>query len=106
MRILKGFGLVVVLSAFMASTALANGTAAQAKKIRGAVVTHYDTKNRCVTVCKGPKPFLAYLEDGLAYALDIPLAILSPITCPIVSPLLERFDSGRNRTYSRSRGRK
>ncbi len=67
----------------------------------GKVVVNYNPKYKCVMVCKGDKPILETLEDGLAYALDIPLALLSPITSPVVSPLLEKFDSGPDRTYYR-----
>jgi hypothetical protein len=38
------------------------------------------------------KPCLEALEDCLAYALDIPLAMLSPITCPIIGPILDALD--------------
>jgi hypothetical protein len=48
--------------------------------------------SRTRTVCKVRKPCLAALEDCLAYALDIPLAMLSPITCPIISPILDALD--------------
>jgi hypothetical protein len=54
----------------------------------------------CRWVCRAPKPFLEVVEDGLAYALDIPLAILSPITCPIVRPLMDAMDD-EDRTYYR-----
>ncbi len=43
-------------------------------------------------VYKVKKPCLAAIEDLLAYALDIPLAMLSPITCPIVSTIRDALD--------------
>ncbi len=61
--------------------------------------TVYNAKEKCYMVCKAPKPALEILEDGLAYVLDIPLAIISPITCPVVRPVLDRFDSDESRTY-------
>jgi len=102
MRILHGFLLVAVLCLFLASTVSGNDTAFRVKRLQTVVVT-YNPTHKCVMVCRGAKPISAYLEDGLAYMLDIPLALLSPITCPIVSPLMERFDSGPNRTYARQR---
>lgn len=75
-------------------------TAEQVKK-SGNRYTVYNTTEKCQMVCKAPKPFLASVEDGLAYLLDLPLAILSPITCPIVSPVLDRLDPVKERTYRR-----
>ena len=49
-------------------------------------------------VCKVRKPCLAALEDCLAYVFDIPLAMLSPITCPIIGAIqdsLDPVDDGR-----------
>lgn len=68
---------------------------------RGNRYTVYNTTAKCQMVCKAPKPALAILEDGLAYVLDVPLAILSPITCPIVRPILDRVDPVEKRTYRR-----
>ncbi len=53
--------------------------------------------------CKVKKPCLAAIEDCLAYALDIPLAMLSPITCPIVSAIRDAVDPVDDRTPPRSR---
>ena len=64
--------------------------------------TLYSVEAKCRTVCKAPKPALEVLEDGLAYLLDIPLAMLSPITCPIVAPIMEELDTSPNRYYSRA----
>jgi hypothetical protein len=77
------------------------GYTAERIKKSGNRYTVYDTTEKCQVVCKAPKPFLACLEDGLAYLLDVPLAILSPITCPIVSPVLDRLDPVKERTYRR-----
>jgi hypothetical protein len=70
---------------------------------KGNRYTVYNTTEKCQMVCKGPKPVLAYLEDGLAYALDLPLAILSPLACPIISPVLDRLDPVEKRSYIRAK---
>jgi hypothetical protein len=56
--------------------------------------------DQCRTVRTAPKPFPEAVEDCLAYVLDIPLALMSPITCPVVAPILEKWDSGPDRTFS------
>jgi hypothetical protein len=70
---------------------------------KGTKYTVYNSKEKCRMVCKAPKPFLAKVEDGLAYALDIPLAILSPFTCPVVAPAMEFFDPADRKGYPRKR---
>ena len=62
--------------------------------------TSYPVKAKCRVISRAPKPALEMLEDGLAYLLDIPLAILSPITCPIVAPIMDEIDSSPDRYYS------
>ncbi|AFM26446.1 hypothetical protein [Desulfomonile tiedjei] len=86
----------MVVVVFLASCLIAN--AATAPK---GTYTVYDAKNKCQVVCKAPKPALEILEDGLAYLLDIPLAILSPITCPLVTPVLDRIDPVEARSFPR-----
>lgn len=95
--------LVVFLSlAFFCLATIASvqaaGAAAQPEPAKKQVV-NYNAKYQCVMVCKGEKPALEVLEDGLAYALDIPLALLSPITTPVVYPILYKDHSGPDRTY-------
>jgi hypothetical protein len=83
MKVLK-----VVIAVFILGVFLTSETYASADAIRGrkaARTTEYNAKDKCQVICKAPKPVLEILEDCLAYALDIPLAMLSPITCPIVS---------------------
>lgn len=92
--------MIVGLMCFVASPVLADPASSGTTKVRR--VTVYNAKERCQVICKAPKPFLERVEDGLAYALDIPLAMLSPITCPIVSPLLDKFDPVENRSYART----
>jgi hypothetical protein len=96
--------MVVGLMCFVASSVFADG--APGGKTKSGAITVYNAKERCQVVCKAPKPFLERVEDGLAYALDIPLAILSPITCPILSPLLDRIDPVENRSYARTSSKK
>ncbi|MDD3471745.1 MAG: hypothetical protein PHS86_03090 [Syntrophaceae bacterium] len=73
--------------------------AARTEKISTTPKTVYNKQYQCVMVCQGERPALETLETGLAYLLDIPLALISPITCPVVTPLLEKYDSGPDRTY-------
>jgi len=80
------FSIICVL---VTSLVLANGGAPKAK-------------TRCVPSAPSGKPFLAYVEDGLALALDIPLAMLSPICCPILAPIIDRLDPWDARSYRRS----
>jgi len=96
---------VVVCAAvilLLASPAFANGALDRVKPIKTQAHSTYSAANKCQVVCKGSKPVLEYAADGLAYALDIPLAILSPITCPVFSPLIHAFDDYQDRTYRRN----
>jgi hypothetical protein len=107
MRILRGAIVLAAIMLFLSSTVFADGLTYRTKRVGKTPathytkrigttrVTHYDTTNKCRVVCKGSKPFLEYVEDGLALALDVPLAILSPLTCPIVAPIMDRLDSDR-----------
>ncbi len=94
---IRGIFVAVLLLMFVCSYACANGGSEAVNR----TVTLYNTKNKCQVVCKAPKPALAIIEDGLAYLLDIPLAILSPITCPIVSPILDKIDPVEARSFPR-----
>ena len=95
MRILRGAIVLAAVMLFLSSTVFADGLTYRTKRVGKTRVTYYDTTNKCRVVCKGSKPFLEYVEDGLALALDVPLAILSPLTCPIVAPIMDRLDSDR-----------
>ena len=92
--------MVVALIFSITSFALADGVSSLTKK--GRIVTTYNSRARCQVICKGSTPFLERIENALAYTLDIPLAILSPITCPVVSPLLDKIDPVENRSYART----
>ncbi len=93
MNTLKGALVVAVVLLFSAATVFADGLPYRARPVAKTIISSYNAKNKCRVICKGSKPFLEYVEDGLAYALDIPLAILSPITCPLVSPIMDSLDS-------------
>lgn len=106
MKTLTVFLSLTVFCLALTTGVQAAGTAGQVDKTGKVAVANYNAKHKCVMVCKGQKPILETLEDGLAYALDLPLALLSPITCPIVTPLLDKFDSDADRTYAVKRIRK
>lgn len=78
-----------IICVLVASFVLADGGAPKAK-------------TRCVPSAPSVKPFLAYVEDGLALALDVPLAMLSPIFCPILAPIIDRLGPSDARSYHRS----
>lgn len=99
MKTLKVFLSLLTIIAFLAPFA----DAATTERISRTPKTVYNKTHQCVMVCQGERPALETLETGLAYLLDIPLAMLSPITCPIVSPILEKYDSGPDRSYYREK---
>jgi hypothetical protein len=89
----------LVLMVFLISPAVGKGPGVPSRA--GHIGSDPEISLVCRTVRKAPKPFLEAVEDGIAYVLDIPLAMLSPFTCPIVAPILEKLDSGPNRQYDR-----
>ena len=99
MKTLKVFLSLLTIIAFLAPFA----DAATTERISRTPKTVYNKTHQCVVVCQGERPALETLETGLAYLLDIPLAMLSPITCPIVTPILEKYDSGPDRSYYREK---
>jgi hypothetical protein len=101
MKTLKVFLLLAICMALIGPGAYA-ATTDQARKSKKTV---YNKTHNCVMVCPGERSALETLETGIAYLLDIPLALVSPITCPIVAPLMEKYDSGPDRTYCKP-GRK
>jgi len=54
----------------------------------------------CKVIYRGQKPLAATLEDGVAYMLDIPLAMLTPFVAA-VSRVTEELGSDCGTTYSR-----
>ena len=99
MKTLKVFLSLLTIIAFLAPFA----DAATTERTSRTPKTVYNKTHQCVMVCQGERPALETLETGLAYLLDIPLAMLSPITCPIVTPILEKYDSGPDRSYYREK---
>ena len=99
MKTLKVFLSLLTIIAFLSPFA----DAATTERISRTPKTVYNKTHQCVMVCQGERPALETLETGLAYLLDIPLAMLSPITCPIVTPILEKYDSGPDRSYYREK---
>ncbi len=95
MKTLRVFFSIMIIVAFASPMAFSATT----ERISTTPRTVYNKTHQCVMVCQGERPALETLETGLAYLLDIPLALISPVTCPIVTPLLEKYDSGPDRTY-------
>jgi hypothetical protein len=54
----------------------------------------------CRIVSGGQKPLSAIIEDGVAYALDIPLALLTPFVAA-VTPIMDKLDYGCDNRYPR-----
>jgi hypothetical protein len=86
MKILRVLLVATLVTVLFASPVLGNG-----KKRFG--------RGKSFSVCDVRKPYLAYVEDRLAYVLDIPLALMSPICGPVVSPILKWFESAEKSRY-------
>jgi hypothetical protein len=56
----------------------------------------------CRIVRGGQKPFSAVLEDCVAYALDIPLAMMTPFVTAI-TPVMDKLDWGCDDYHPRAR---
>jgi hypothetical protein len=56
----------------------------------------------CRIVRGGQKPFSAMLEDCVAYALDIPLAMMTPFVTAI-TPVMDKLDWGCDNYHPRAR---
>ena len=101
MKTLRLFLLIVVLGLFVPVASYGNGKSA------GVGDRRESPKNRdfrCAVVQRGPAPVSAILEDVVAYALDIPLAMLSPLTS-LIGPCDDEVDVPTRKT-SASRGGK
>lgn len=97
MRIRHAVPMAIVLIGLIVSPVLAESTIRKPKTTR--IAPAADLTFTCRSIRKAPKPFMEAVEDGVAYVLDIPLAMLSPLMCPIVSPIMERIDSGPDREF-------
>jgi hypothetical protein len=100
MRILKEVLAAAALVVLVTSLTFAGRLEGSAGK--SGRYTVYDSKNKCQVVCQGERSFFETLESGLAYVLDVPLAILSPIACPIIKPVMDRIDPVEERSYRAS----
>jgi hypothetical protein len=100
MRIRSVILLALVLFPFVVSPAMADNSIGKSRKAR--IAADAELTFTCRTIRKAPKPFMEAVEDGVAYVLDIPLAMLSPLMCPIVAPIMEKIDSGPDREFYRS----
>ncbi len=47
--------------------------------------------DKCQVIYKGEKPLAGYIEDGVAYLLDIPLALMTPFVSAL-SPITDMID--------------
>ena len=99
MRMRQVVPFALVLAVFLISPAMSDSSTRSSRATR--ISSGPEISLTCRSVRKAPKPFLEAVEDGIAYVLDIPLAMLSPLTCPIVAPILEKLDSGPHRQYDR-----
>ena len=101
MKTLRLLLLVGVLGLVVPMESYGNGISSSAAD-RGEQLKSRDL--RCTVVQRGPAPLSAILEDAVAYALDIPLAMLSPLTS-LIEPCEEEADLHAGKTTSHRRGR-
>lgn len=101
MKIIGMAGIVLLLALLVASSVTANGVRYSGPTTYRIAVppSAAPVGSRCLPLCEGRKPLLEYVEDGVALVLDLPLALLSPITCPILSPVMDRLDGSDYRSY-------
>lgn len=100
MRILRMVAVATLIMVLLASFAFGNG---YAKKN---VSVHTNSKGKPLPMCEVQKPYLEYLEQGVALILDVPFALMSPICAPIVGPIIDKLDPVDDRSFSRSRSRR
>ncbi len=91
MRRISSAVLISVLAVCIASTAFANGISYRTPKKS---ITLRAARKPCVS-----KPISEYIEDGLAMALDIPLALMSPVLCPIAGPVIDAIDPVEKKSF-------
>jgi hypothetical protein len=100
MRILRLVAVASLITVLLASFAFGNGFANK----NGAV--YKNSKGKNLPMCEVQKPYLEYLEQGVALILDVPFALMSPICAPIVGPIMDRLDPVQDRSVPRSRSRR
>jgi hypothetical protein len=91
MKILKIILVISLITMITASTTWANGGSYRAK---GHSITLRNTYYPHTF-----RPVTEYIEDGVALVLDLPLALMSPILCPVVGPIMDAIDPVENRSY-------
>lgn len=115
---MKALGMVLALSVFLfciSSESFSNGaskgtrapgTGLTGERIIGlgrvstAAPKLKSVDSSCRCVYKGQKPLAALLEDCVAYALDIPLAMLTPFVS-LLTPAMDKLDYGCDTGYVR-----
>ncbi len=115
---MKALGIVVALSVFlfcMSTESFSNGALTGAgtpgkeltgKRVNGpgkvstAAPKPESVESSCRCVYRGYKPLAALIEDGVAYALDIPLAMLTPFVSAL-TPVMDKLDYGCDPGYAR-----
>jgi hypothetical protein len=100
MRIRYVVPMALVLAGLVISPVMGDSSIRKPRGTR--VAADADLTFTCRSVRKAPKPFMEAVEDGVAYVFDIPLAMLSPLMCPIVAPIMEKIDSSPDREFYRS----
>lgn len=100
MRILRMVAVASLVTVLLASFAFGNGGVYNS----GAVSKSSRGKN--LPICEVQKPYLEYLEQGVALILDVPFALMSPICAPIMGPIMDKLDPVEKRSFPRSRSRR
>lgn len=98
MRRFSAAVIISVLAVCLTSTVFANGISYRTPKKS---ITLRAASRPCVS-----KPISEYIEDGLAMALDIPLALMSPVLCPILGPVIDAVDPVHKKSFPRRGSRK
>jgi hypothetical protein len=78
MKILCSLFIGSVAALLIVSSAMGSGLSSVSPESKREAV--WDQDNRCWVVCPGQRKITDYIDAGFAYLLDIPLALLSPIT--------------------------
>jgi hypothetical protein len=86
MKTLHFLFLISILCLGFTIQSYGNGRTADSEDRRQASESSRTRESHCTCVQRGAAPLSAVLEDALAYALDIPLAMASPLTSFLVPP--------------------
>jgi hypothetical protein len=103
MKILRIAVIVALITALVGVTAWADGVVYRGN---GSHITfkktYYPKKSYYPHTFR---PVSEYIEDGVALVFDLPLALMSPILCPIVGPIMDAVDPVENRSFHHKRRR-